>query len=214
VSFRALLSRAALALLVLTGAVVAAIGGVALGGSGLVAVVLAAVVCASLAAGVVRDGATVQPRQVVVDAAWRTAAGTVAVLLLLSGCAVLAGGTVTALLAGSALAAGGARWALRRMAAERRPAPAVLLHGRTDGGVRALSTATLGQEWIRTARALAGAQAPSVRAELVHRRQETLDELERRDPAGFARWLTEGATVDSDPAEYVVGRATRGYDAA
>jgi hypothetical protein len=40
----------------------------------------------------------------------------------------------------------------------------------------------------------------------VRRRQEALDELERRDPAGFARWLASGATVDDDPTLYVVER--------
>lgn len=212
---RALLSRAGLALLLLAGSAVAAIGGVALGGSGLVAVVLAAVVCACLAAGVVRDGATAQPRQVVVDVAWRTAIGTVAVLLLLSGCAVLAGGAVTALLAAVALAAVGVHWSLRRMAEQRRPAAPVVPLGRVDGGpVLGMSTPALGREWVRTSRALAVEHAPLARAELVRRREEALDELERRDPAGFARWLAEGATVDSDPAAYVSGRATPGYDAA
>jgi hypothetical protein len=44
---------------------------------------------------------------------------------------------------------------------------------------------------------------PGARQSLVRRRQETLDELERRDPEGFARWLASGAAVDSDPAAYV-----------
>jgi len=216
VPLRRVLSRAVLALLVLLGGAVAAIGGVSLGGSGLVAVALAAVVCACLAAGVVRDGATAQPRQEVVDVAWRTAAGTGVALLLLSGCAVLAGGAVTALLFAVAVVAVGVRLALRRIGTEqRRPARTATPLDRADAGWgRALSTAALGREWVRTSHVLAVERAPQARAELVRRREEALDELERRDPVGFARWLAEGATVDSDPAAYVSGRATPGYEAA
>ena len=46
------------------------------------------------------------------------------------------------------------------------------------------------------------------------RRQEALDELERRDPAGFARWLAAGPTLSSDPAGYVRGGPLRGDPAA
>ena len=57
----------------------------------------------------------------------------------------------------------------------------------------------------RETAALAETREPVARQRLVRRRQEALDELERRDPEGFARWLSAGATVDSDPAEYVSG---------
>src|ERR1700712_59569 len=97
---RALLTRSALTLLVLLLALLAAVGGVSLGVSGMLAVALAAVVTACLAGGIAHDGAPASPRQAAVDAAWRTGAVTVAVLLVLSGSAVLAGGAVTALLAG------------------------------------------------------------------------------------------------------------------
>jgi hypothetical protein len=69
--------------------------------------------------------------------------------------------------------------------------------------VPTLSTAALGSEWLRTSRALTQPMDPGARQSLVRRRQETLDELERRDPEGFARWLASGAAVDSDPAAYV-----------
>ena len=46
------------------------------------------------------------------------------------------------------------------------------------------------------------------------RREEALDELERRDPAGFARWLAAGPTLASDPAGYVHGGPLRGDPAA
>jgi hypothetical protein len=40
--------------------------------------------------------------------------------------------------------------------------------------------------------------------ELVRARAALLDELERRDPAGFARWLDTGARAGSDPARFLV----------
>jgi hypothetical protein len=40
---------------------------------------------------------------------------------------------------------------------------------------------------------------------LVARREEALDELERRDPDGFARWLAAGPNRASDPADFVRG---------
>jgi hypothetical protein len=69
--------------------------------------------------------------------------------------------------------------------------------------VAELSTRELGQEWARTTVALAGRLEPAVRESLVHRRGETLDELERRDPEGFGHWIAAGPA--SDPAEYVRG---------
>jgi hypothetical protein len=80
--------------------------------------------------------------------------------------------------------------------------------------VTALTTAELGQEWTRTTAILAGPVGAAARAVLVARREETLDELERRDPAGFARWLAAGPTLSSDPADYVHGGPLRGDPAA
>ncbi|MCZ2810628.1 hypothetical protein O2W15_04205 [Modestobacter sp. VKM Ac-2979] len=210
-----LLTRAAVGLFVLVGGALAAVGGVSLGLPGLVAVALAAGVAACLGAGIARDAAVRDPRQAAVDAAWRSAVVTVAVLLVLSGCAVLAGGAMTVLLAATGVLVLLVRWAVRRVRADRRAAPAVVLPlAADDGWVRALSVPALGREWVRTSAALAETREPVARQELVRRRQEALDELERRDPEGFARWLSTGATVDSDPAEYVSGDPTAGYDAA
>jgi hypothetical protein len=47
--------------------------------------------------------------------------------------------------------------------------------------------------------------SPVARQTLVARREETLDELERRDPDGFARWLAAGPAAGSDPADFVRG---------
>lgn len=213
---RSFLARTGLALLVLTGGALAAVGGVSLGPSGLVAVVLAAVVAGCLGAGTAREGDGPPSRQRALDAAWRTAALTVAALLVLSGSVVVAGGAVTLLLAAAVLGALLARWALRAARRSRGAglAPVVPLHAVDGSWARGLSVRALGQEWVRSSAALPATGDPVARQELVRRRQEALDELERRDPAGFARWLADGATVDSDPAEYVSGDPAAGSDAA
>jgi hypothetical protein len=79
--------------------------------------------------------------------------------------------------------------------------------------VAALPTSALGREWLRTTTALDGRLQPAARASIVRRRQETLDELERRDPDGFALWLAAGPVPGSDPAEFV-RRDVRGDQAA
>jgi hypothetical protein len=209
-----LLVRVALALLVLVLATVAAVGGVALGGAGLVSVALAAVVTGCIGAGIAREGDPFRPRQAAIDAAWRTAAATVGGLLVLSGCVVLAGGAVATALTGCVVAGVAARWALRSWARRRTSGATVVPLGGLGGPVQTMTVEELGREWLRTSAALAGTREAVVRRALVDRRQEALDELERRDPVGFARWLTEGATVDSDPTRYVSGDPATGYDAA
>jgi hypothetical protein len=67
---------------------------------------------------------------------------------------------------------------------------------------------------VRTTAALAGRLEPAARREIVRRRAEALDELERRDPSGFARWLTAERGPRSDPADFVRGDRTMGTDAA
>ena len=80
--------------------------------------------------------------------------------------------------------------------------------------VASLSTEELGQEWLESTAALTGRLDPDRRAAVVRRRQEALDELERRDPAGFLRWLNGGPVPDRDPAAYVRGRRPAGESAA
>jgi hypothetical protein len=72
----------------------------------------------------------------------------------------------------------------------------------------------LGGAWVPTTAALAGRLEPAARQEIVRRRAEALDELERRDPSGFARWLTVERGLSSDPADFVRGDRTMGTDAA
>ncbi len=234
-SDRGLPARLLLGLAALTATAVAVVGGLALRPPGLLAVGLASVVTACLAGGVAREAAADSPaslgvldRRSPLDAAWRTGAVTVGVLLFLSGTAAL-GGPVLTVLAGAVLAVGGlGLWLLRTGRPPRRnatlaapppssagaapaaaPAPvAGAWPGEAVGTVTylppvaTLSTAALGREWLSTSATLAGRLTPAARQSIVRRRQETLDELERRDPDGFARWLAEGAP-GSDPAAYL-----------
>lgn len=41
------------------------------------------------------------------------------------------------------------------------------------------------------------------RLQIVGRRQELLDELERRNPRGFRAWLASGARAAADPSKYI-----------
>jgi hypothetical protein len=234
----------------LTGAL-ALVGGVSLDATGMVAVVLAAVVAACLGAGIARESRSVPSPAATVEAAWRSAVGTVAVLLVLGGSAVLAGGAAPVVLAvwAAAVAFG---WWLRREDRRRR-GPGRDPVGTTGAGrpaarnpvrpasprswhpsVRApgphpppphatgapapvpapdlaqLSTEALGEEWLRSSAALESARDPAARQLVVARRVAALDELERRDPAGFARWLAAGATVHSNPAQYLRGDSSAG----
>ena len=201
------------------GGVVALAGSIALSGSGLVAVGVAGAVSAALAAGVARE-APGGGRATALDAAWKAGAWTVGALLLVAGLVVLAGGVVATLVTGLALSGVLAAWLLRAQrrggqvpAATSSPAP-VRTGGWADRGrlpVRALPTDVLGREWLRTTAALAGRLEPAARQTIVRRREETLDELERRDPGGFARWLAAGP--GSDPAQFVHGDV-RGDQAA
>jgi hypothetical protein len=127
-------------------------------------------------------------------------------VLVLHG-AVLAGASVAAIGGlGSAVVAAGV----------------LLLRGRSRSGARTqrqgsqrpgsdrlavpvaqLPTSALASEWRWTTGQLAVRVDPRTHLAIVRRRQETLDELERRDPIGFARWLAVGAPPASDPAEFV-----------
>jgi hypothetical protein len=230
------LGRFLLGLGLVCGGVLALAGGLALRGSGLVAVGVAGAVAAALAAGVARESPGAGNRAAV--AAARQAAGwAVGALLVVSGLAAVAGGEVTALLTGAGVLA--ALAVVLRRRGRRRPAapgvgsPAALNRSapssssawsvRPAGGpaqglppVGTLPTSALGREWLRTTTALAGRLQPATRESIVRRRQETLDELERRDPAGFARWMAGGPAAGSDPAQFVRGdvRDVRGDQAA
>jgi hypothetical protein len=69
--------------------------------------------------------------------------------------------------------------------------------------VRMLSGRALGEEWLRTTALLDAAPEPLTREAVAARRAAVLDELERRDPEGFARWLALGTDRGSNPAEFL-----------
>jgi hypothetical protein len=213
--------------------VLAVVGGLGLRGPGLVAVGVAALVVGCTAVGIVRDSPG-PDRRAVIEAGVQASAWTVGLLLVIAGAAALAGGLVALLVATvAALTWLGTRVARARRgtASAARSTPVEVLRrpdaegaaasGRRVGAspVPLLPTPALGREWIRTTAALAGRLTPSDREALVRRREEVLDELERRDQEGFARWLADGPAPGSDPAAYVRprpvhGDPTAGTDAA
>jgi hypothetical protein len=216
---------------------VAAVGGLALRGPGLVAVAVAGALAACLGWGTARES-TEPGRRSTTEAAVLAAAWTVGVLLVLSGTSVLAGGVAAAALAGAVAVVGIGVWVARTP--KEGPAPAAA--AATSSGnvaapvtplrpaaprrhvgiaspadlppVTALSTEDLGREWLESTTLLAGRLEPAVRTAIVRRRQDALDELERRDPEGFLRWLTTGPVLDRDPAPFVRGRRTAGESPA
>ncbi|TQN37694.1 hypothetical protein FHU33_4358 [Blastococcus colisei] len=219
----------------LCGGVLAVVGGLGLQGPGLIAVGLAGLLAASTAVGLARD-ATGHGGRSLTESAVQAGAWTVGLLLALVGLAALAGGLVALLTGGIGaitwLAVHAARTSRRSATRPSSPTagptwPAagveVLLlpvpppeagtsstaADRTSS-VSGLPTPALGREWLRTSAALAGRLGPADRQALVRRRAETLDELERRNPAGFARWLADGPAPGSDPAAYVRGRSVHG----
>jgi hypothetical protein len=228
VSSRGLLVRclACAAFLVVGG--IALVGGLSLRPAGLLAVGLAAVVTGALAAGIARE-ASDDDLRATLDATWQTAAWTIGVLLVLAGVAAIAGALVTTLVGAVAGVAGLAVWLARtrpaakpsrvvppsaaRPAAPARQAPAArptaVVAGNvagtpTSGGpLAALRIEALAQEWVSTSAALGLTLDPRSRAAIVRRREAVLDELERRDPAGFARWLAAGPLSATDPARYL-----------
>jgi hypothetical protein len=129
----------------------------------------------------------------------------VSALLVLAGVATVAGGVVAVLCVGAAVAVLLIRFGRSRPPAGRTAAgaPSGVLRFPVAQPVAVLTTPELGLEWTRTTRALAGRLDARVRASLVLRREEVLDELERRDPDGFGRWLAGGPLADSDPSGHV-----------
>jgi hypothetical protein len=222
------LPRVLAGLLVVGGGAVAVVGGLSLHGSGPVALGVAAVLAACVGAGIARESA-----RPVLQGALQSAAWTVAGMLFLFGLAVLAGppaAVVAAAVGGTAVVTfwlirsgrGGPGHAASAPAGP--PAPHAPVGERATGfrpvpaaaslpPVAAMSTRALGREWLMTGAALAARLEPVARQAIVRRREEALDELERRDPAGFARWLAADP-AGADPAEFVQGERRAGTDAA
>jgi hypothetical protein len=191
-------------------AALSVVGGIALRGPGVMAVLVSGAMAGCVTVGVAREAAEPRRRSVL-ESALLGAAGTVVALLVLGGTAMLAGGAVAVLLVGVS----GAGWAANRWLRRRRlrvalagPAtrPAVGPVAPLPGPARtvdALSTGNLAEEWLRTGSPLQGVLTPAARQALVARRAQLLDELERRDPSGFARWMAAGPLASADPAGFV-----------
>lgn len=65
--------------------------------------------------------------------------------------------------------------------------------------------------WRRTYLALQRAGAPDSQLRIVQRREQLLDELERRNESGFTAWLEAGSRAAADPSRYFLmsGRSSR-----
>ncbi|SFK88068.1 hypothetical protein [Geodermatophilus ruber] len=197
----------------------ALVGGLALSPDAMIAVGLVGGVTACLAGGIAKESAR-HDRRAMLEAAGRAGAAAITVVLVLSGTAALAGPVIAVLVAGAVVAAGLAVWLVRThrrpstgaAPAAASPAPPVTLRSPSMAGrgpsaplrpVAELSTAALGREWVLSTAALGARLDPATRQAIVARRQQTLDELERRDPAGFARWLAAVPLPGSDPAGHL-----------
>jgi hypothetical protein len=218
------LVRSALIVAVPVAAALAVAGALALRVPGLITMLVAAVLVGAVTAGMVGEAPGGGSRAAL-DAGARAAGWTAGALLVLTGVAALAGGLV-AVLAGAAAGAAVLAVRLRRAglvggaAAPARTAPVRSAPGAPAGPtllmppVGGLGTRALGDEWLRTTALLDARLDPVIRRALVARRETLLDELERRDPAGFARWLADGPGPASDPAEHVRDLPAAGTGAA
>ncbi len=66
-----------------------------------------------------------------------------------------------------------------------------------------MATDELCVAWRRSYFHLLLAIDETARRKVVQRRQDYLDEIERRDRRGFLRWLDSGARAGSDPSSYL-----------
>jgi MFS family permease len=192
------------------------VGGLALPAAAFVAIGLIAGTVACLAGGAASERSPERRRRAASEAAV-AAAATVAAALVLAGLVVLLGGALAVPLAAGA----GVAALLLHLRRRRRSRPAAATPFPGPAGriavarpVQTLSTGALGREWLLSSAALGVLLDAGVRQAVVHRREELLDELERRDPAGFARWMAAGPLPGSDPADYLHGDAAAGRDAA
>jgi hypothetical protein len=214
------LVRSAQVLALLVAAALAVVGALALRAPGLATVFVAAVVVGAVSGGMASE-APGAGRGRALDTGGRAAGWTVGVLLVLAGLAATAGVVVTLLVAG-AVATAVLTIRLRRAGARSRaaagPAPRpVRLDGPVSSprpAVAGLSARALGEEWLHSTALLEARLDPALRRSVVDRRESILDELERRDGTGFARWLADGPTCSSNPADHVRDLPAAGTGAA
>lgn len=74
-----------------------------------------------------------------------------------------------------------------------------------------MDEASLCLAWRRTYVALQQVCTQRATLRVVQRRQELLDELERRNARGFAAWLASGARAAGNPSKYVFPAARAGH---
>jgi hypothetical protein len=217
--------RPALVLAAPFAAVLAVVGALALDGSAVVGLgVLTALVGAAWAGAAFEES---RSGDLALVAGLRAAAWTGGGLLVVCGAALLVGTAVT-LIAGALLAVaavvlrrphpGSAAPAGAPLAAEPEgpvvlsplhpPAPTFRIGSAGIARtvlppVRMLSSRSLGEEWLRTTALLDASPEPLTREAVAARRGAVLDELERRDPEGIARWLAQGTDRGSNPAEFL-----------
>jgi len=89
---------------------------------------------------------------------------------------------------------------------ERVPEPAALPADEPPTPVTTLTDKQLCQAWrasFRTLEHLFVISDTAQQARLITRRQQYLDELEQRNPHGFARWLASGARPAGDPSRFL-----------
>lgn len=217
--------RPALVLAAPFAAVLAVVGGLALDGSAVFGLAVVTALVGAAWCGAAWEES--REREVALAAGVRAAARTAVGLLVLCGLALLVGTTLT-LLAGVLLAA--AAVLLHRPAPGHAAPAGAALPAEPEGPVvisplhpaapsfrigsagsarsvlppvRRLSSRSLGEEWLRTTALLEASPEPATREAVAARRASVLDELERRDPAGFARWLAQGSDPGSNPAEFL-----------
>ncbi|WP_410625799.1 hypothetical protein [Amycolatopsis sp. cmx-8-4] len=100
---------------------------------------------------------------------------------------------------------------VRRRRARRRPAEpgtddvvaAITRPPPAPRPVAELSTGDLCTAWRRSYFQLLVARDAATRRSMVERRQDYLDELERRDRRGYVRWLHSGARAGGDPGPFL-----------
>lgn len=138
-----------------------------------------------------------------------TAAAFVTACLVLAGLLATVGGALTATVLVLLVAGGLGAGYRHRVAPSTAPEP-------HDGSVRCpappvpvadMATEDLCVAWRRSYFLLLLATEEPARRLVVQRRQDFLDEIERRDRRGFLRWLDSGAKAGSDPSPYLTTRS-------
>ena len=155
----------------------------------------------------------VEPRRPDVWTGTAVASAFVVLCLVVAGMATVVDALTVSTLLGAVLAVSGwFGWRLWRGTYAKPPGdlgeskpsrPPTMLRTLPTGLARDLSTDDLCLVWRCSYVQLQRAADEPARQQIIRARQEYLDELERRDHAGFARWLASGARAGGDPRRYL-----------